>query len=176
MEYIEGAPLGEHFNSLKEKGLKFSEERIWKIYIQVINHCSWLPSTCLPFSVVCLPLLDVLSCMILNNKLKASMQLYLNINGHWKMKEMLITWQKHIFNAWQFLCRWSLAWGTYTRRSILFTEISHRIISCLEKMTKLPSVSFCFICMQICLTTFHTCNVAPNSLDCPWLTEDYNVD
>ena len=94
MEYIEGAPLGEHFNSLKEKGLKFSEERIWKIYIQVINHCSWLPSTCLPFSVVCLPLLDVLSCMILNNKLKASMQLYLNINGHWKMKEMLITLQK----------------------------------------------------------------------------------
>ena len=41
MEYIEGAPLGEQFNSLKEKGLKFSEERIWKIFIQVINQsCS----------------------------------------------------------------------------------------------------------------------------------------
>ena len=35
MELIEGAPLGEHFNSLKEKGTRFSEERIWHIFIQV---------------------------------------------------------------------------------------------------------------------------------------------
>ena len=37
MELVEGAPLGEHFNSLKEKGTKFSEERIWHIFIQVQN-------------------------------------------------------------------------------------------------------------------------------------------
>ena len=35
MELIEGAPLGEHFNSLKEKREKFSEERVWNIFIQV---------------------------------------------------------------------------------------------------------------------------------------------
>lgn len=35
MEFIEGAPLGEHFNSLKEKKDKFSEERIWNIFVQV---------------------------------------------------------------------------------------------------------------------------------------------
>lgn len=35
MELIEGAPLGEHFNSLKEKQLHFTEERLWKIFIQV---------------------------------------------------------------------------------------------------------------------------------------------
>ena len=37
MELIEGAPLGEHFNSLKEKGTRFSEERIWHIFIQVCS-------------------------------------------------------------------------------------------------------------------------------------------
>ncbi|XP_072042766.1 serine/threonine-protein kinase Nek10-like [Amphiura filiformis] len=36
MELIEGAPLYEHFNSLKEKGEKFSEERIWNIFIQLV--------------------------------------------------------------------------------------------------------------------------------------------
>nr|XP_033786044.1 serine/threonine-protein kinase Nek10 isoform X2 [Geotrypetes seraphini] len=35
MELIEGAPLGEHFNSLKEKKQLFTEERIWKIFIQL---------------------------------------------------------------------------------------------------------------------------------------------
>ena len=35
MEYIEGAALAEHFNSLKEKKDKFSEERIWNIFVQV---------------------------------------------------------------------------------------------------------------------------------------------
>ena len=37
MELVEGAPLGEHFNSLKEKGTRFSEERIWHIFIQVLR-------------------------------------------------------------------------------------------------------------------------------------------
>ncbi|XP_078355562.1 serine/threonine-protein kinase Nek10-like, partial [Oculina patagonica] len=36
MELIEGAPLGEHFNSLKEKGTRFSEDRIWHIFIQIV--------------------------------------------------------------------------------------------------------------------------------------------
>ncbi|XP_048580078.1 serine/threonine-protein kinase Nek10 isoform X2 [Nematostella vectensis] len=36
MELVEGAPLGEHFNSLKEKGTRFSEERIWHIFIQIV--------------------------------------------------------------------------------------------------------------------------------------------
>ncbi|XP_015752119.1 PREDICTED: serine/threonine-protein kinase Nek10-like [Acropora digitifera] len=36
MELVEGAPLGEHFNSLKEKETRFSEERIWHIFIQIV--------------------------------------------------------------------------------------------------------------------------------------------
>lgn len=41
MELIEGAPLAEHFSSLKEKGQKFTEERIWNIFIQVdLFNCS----------------------------------------------------------------------------------------------------------------------------------------
>ncbi|CAH1790420.1 unnamed protein product [Owenia fusiformis] len=36
MELIEGAPIGEHFSSLKEKGEKFSEPRIWNIFIQMV--------------------------------------------------------------------------------------------------------------------------------------------
>ncbi|XP_069770121.1 serine/threonine-protein kinase Nek10 isoform X2 [Narcine bancroftii] len=35
MELIEGAPLGEHFNALKEKHQEFTEERIWNIFIQM---------------------------------------------------------------------------------------------------------------------------------------------
>ena len=35
MELIEGVPLGEHFAFLKEKGEKFSEDRVWKVFIQV---------------------------------------------------------------------------------------------------------------------------------------------
>ncbi|XP_046956271.1 serine/threonine-protein kinase Nek10 isoform X6 [Lynx rufus] len=35
MELIEGAPLGEHFSSLKEKQHHFIEERLWKIFIQL---------------------------------------------------------------------------------------------------------------------------------------------
>uniref|UniRef100_A0A9L0R534 NIMA related kinase 10 n=1 Tax=Equus caballus TaxID=9796 RepID=A0A9L0R534_HORSE len=35
MELIEGAPLGEHFSSLKEKQHHFTEERLWKIFIQL---------------------------------------------------------------------------------------------------------------------------------------------
>ena len=35
MQHIDGAPLSEHFSSLREKGLSFSEERIWKIFVQV---------------------------------------------------------------------------------------------------------------------------------------------
>ena len=36
MELIDGAPLGEHFNSLKEKGERFLEERLWNIFTQVM--------------------------------------------------------------------------------------------------------------------------------------------
>ncbi|XP_040445369.1 serine/threonine-protein kinase Nek10 isoform X4 [Falco naumanni] len=35
MELIEGVPLGEHFHSLKEKQQQFTEERIWRIFIQL---------------------------------------------------------------------------------------------------------------------------------------------
>lgn len=41
MELIEGVPLGEHFSSLKEKKLHFSEERLWKIFIQVYLYCHY---------------------------------------------------------------------------------------------------------------------------------------
>ena len=36
MELIEGAPLTEHFSSLKEKRERFSEDRIWTIFIQIV--------------------------------------------------------------------------------------------------------------------------------------------
>uniref|UniRef100_A0A8C3CEF1 NIMA related kinase 10 n=1 Tax=Cairina moschata TaxID=8855 RepID=A0A8C3CEF1_CAIMO len=35
MELIDGVPLGEHFHSLKEKQQRFTEERIWHIFIQL---------------------------------------------------------------------------------------------------------------------------------------------
>ncbi|XP_065255135.1 serine/threonine-protein kinase Nek10 isoform X3 [Emys orbicularis] len=35
MELIEGAPLGEHFHSLKERQQQFTEDRIWNIFIQL---------------------------------------------------------------------------------------------------------------------------------------------
>uniref|UniRef100_A0A3P8U530 NIMA related kinase 10 n=1 Tax=Amphiprion percula TaxID=161767 RepID=A0A3P8U530_AMPPE len=35
MELIEGVPLAEHFNSLKEKQQQLTEDRIWNIFIQV---------------------------------------------------------------------------------------------------------------------------------------------
>ncbi|CAH2282972.1 serine threonine- kinase Nek10-like isoform X1 [Pelobates cultripes] len=38
MELIEGAPLGEHFKSLKEKKQYFIEERLWNIFIQYFNN------------------------------------------------------------------------------------------------------------------------------------------
>ena len=51
MELVEGAPLGEHFNSLKEKRARFSEERIWHIFIQVNFQFKFLsdPSSLRPF-------------------------------------------------------------------------------------------------------------------------------
>ena len=43
MELVEGAPLGEHFNSLIEKKACFGEERLWHIFIQVgIARCFML--------------------------------------------------------------------------------------------------------------------------------------
>lgn len=36
MDLIDGAPIGEHFNSLKEKGQMFTEERIWDIFVQMV--------------------------------------------------------------------------------------------------------------------------------------------
>ncbi|XP_062841367.1 serine/threonine-protein kinase Nek10 isoform X2 [Trichomycterus rosablanca] len=35
MELVEGAPLAEHFSSLKEKRQTFTEERVWNIFIQM---------------------------------------------------------------------------------------------------------------------------------------------
>ncbi|KAM4029093.1 serine/threonine-protein kinase Nek10 isoform 2-T2 [Anomaloglossus baeobatrachus] len=35
MELIEGAPLGEHLKSLKEKKQQFTEERLWHIFVQL---------------------------------------------------------------------------------------------------------------------------------------------
>uniref|UniRef100_M4AWC9 NIMA related kinase 10 n=1 Tax=Xiphophorus maculatus TaxID=8083 RepID=M4AWC9_XIPMA len=35
MELIEGVPLAEHFNSLRDKQQKFTEDRIWNIFIQM---------------------------------------------------------------------------------------------------------------------------------------------
>ncbi|KAG9283789.1 serine/threonine-protein kinase Nek10 [Astyanax mexicanus] len=35
MELVEGAPLADHFSSLKEKQQTFTEERVWNIFIQI---------------------------------------------------------------------------------------------------------------------------------------------
>lgn len=43
MELIEGVPLAEHFNSLKEKQQLFTEDRIWSLFIQVIDGVSFFP-------------------------------------------------------------------------------------------------------------------------------------
>ena len=45
MDLIDGAPLGEHFNALKEKQKIFNEERIWNIFIQVKNNTGLDPLT-----------------------------------------------------------------------------------------------------------------------------------
>lgn len=36
MELLEGAPLCDHISSLAERGLKFSEERLWKVFMQLV--------------------------------------------------------------------------------------------------------------------------------------------
>lgn len=36
MELIDGAPIGEYFNSLKEKNGGFTEKRVWNIFIQIV--------------------------------------------------------------------------------------------------------------------------------------------
>ena len=41
MELIDGIPLEEHLNNLKDKNEKFAEERIWKILMQV-SKSEWL--------------------------------------------------------------------------------------------------------------------------------------
>uniref|UniRef100_A0A4W4DZA4 Protein kinase domain-containing protein n=1 Tax=Electrophorus electricus TaxID=8005 RepID=A0A4W4DZA4_ELEEL len=35
MELVEGAPLADHFSSLKEKQQTFTEERVWNVFIQI---------------------------------------------------------------------------------------------------------------------------------------------
>lgn len=35
MELIDGVPLEEHLNNLKDKNEQFAEDRIWKILMQV---------------------------------------------------------------------------------------------------------------------------------------------
>jgi hypothetical protein len=48
MELIDGIPLEEHLNNLKDKNEIFAEERIWKILMQV-SKSEWLlnlKSTC----------------------------------------------------------------------------------------------------------------------------------
>ncbi|TMS11202.1 Serine/threonine-protein kinase Nek10 [Larimichthys crocea] len=42
MELIEGVPLAEHFNSLKEKQQQFTEDRIWNIFIQMCRALRYL--------------------------------------------------------------------------------------------------------------------------------------
>ena len=36
MELVEGAPLIEHINSLQEKGQRFTEDRLWSIFSQLV--------------------------------------------------------------------------------------------------------------------------------------------
>ena len=44
MDFIDGAPLADYFNSLKEKQQRFTEELLWNIFIQV---CFFYLSNCL---------------------------------------------------------------------------------------------------------------------------------
>jgi len=36
MELLEGAPLSDYFVSMEEKGSKFSEDRLWRIFLQLL--------------------------------------------------------------------------------------------------------------------------------------------
>ena len=36
MELLEGAPLSDHISSLTERGSKFSEVRLWKLFMQLV--------------------------------------------------------------------------------------------------------------------------------------------
>ena len=36
MELLEGAPLSDHVSSLAERRSRFSEERVWKLYVQLV--------------------------------------------------------------------------------------------------------------------------------------------
>ena len=36
MELLEGAPLSDHVSSLAERGSKFSESRLWRIFLQLV--------------------------------------------------------------------------------------------------------------------------------------------
>ena len=59
MELIDGAPLGEHFNSLKEKGERFSEDRLWNIFTQVF--CWYLRCYFLDFTLYALCIVPFLT-------------------------------------------------------------------------------------------------------------------
>lgn len=58
MELIDGEPLAEHFASLREKQQRFTEERIWNIFIQVDT---FFPLETLRLCVVCRSLQKLLS-------------------------------------------------------------------------------------------------------------------
>lgn len=51
MDLLEGASLLEHINALKEKREFFTEERIWKIFLQVL-YCTLLHFTVLHCTVL----------------------------------------------------------------------------------------------------------------------------
>ena len=36
MELLEGAPLSDHVSSLTERGSRFSEGRLWKLFVQLV--------------------------------------------------------------------------------------------------------------------------------------------
>ena len=36
MELLEGAPLSDHVSSLAERGSRFSEGRVWKLFVQLV--------------------------------------------------------------------------------------------------------------------------------------------
>lgn len=36
MELLEGAPLSDYVSSLTERGARFSEERVWKLFLQLV--------------------------------------------------------------------------------------------------------------------------------------------
>ena len=180
MELIEGATLAEHFASLKEKRQKFSESRIWNIFLQVCRHLlhpyvalyvmlrlvlwsllrtvrvaelepgqwNWPVTRPDPDGSDPWPGLTrfQLCCVVLRWDMtlmdRVNMKLDITTNSTSRIPLERLPYLSPCSVCWLVLCcRLFSHSATCTRTKLSYTEISHRIMSCSTKTTKLLSVS-----------------------------------